>query len=188
MAFPTHLNKKAVSILQKEIDGILFFANTWLYLVYFPDSCFIVNIAAIQEQRNASAAGIGSTIAESSPAFCASYKDKLVDNCGPLGLNFQQVSFEGESCLGTSRPFRHGDFHIENGVETAPSVEHQFIPSFTSRSPVIQSNQEENPISKNVLALRSGSDEEISVSLQLGEPEPKRRKNCNSFFSTKGPK
>lgn len=144
--------------------------------------------AAIQEQRNASAAGIGSTIAQSSPAVCAPYKDKLVDNCGPLGLNFQQVSFEGESCLGPSRPFRHGDFHIENGVETAPSVEHQFIPSFTSRSPVIQSNQEENPVLKNVLALRSGSDEEISVSLQLGEPEPKRRRNCNSFFSTKGPK
>ncbi|KAM5587160.1 protein NARROW LEAF 1 [Rosa sericea] len=144
--------------------------------------------AAIEEQRNASAAGIGSTVAESSPAVCAPYKHKLQDNCGPLGLNFHQVPFEGESCLGPSRLLMHGDFHIENGVETAPSVEHQFIPSFTSRSPVIHSNQEENPVSKNVLALRSGSDEEISVSLQLGEPEPKRRKNCNSFFSTKGPK
>ncbi|KAK9937136.1 hypothetical protein M0R45_013947 [Rubus argutus] len=105
--------------------------------------------AAIQEQRNASAAGIGSTIAESSPAVCAPYKDKLVDNCGPLGLNFQQVSFED---LCNSKQSR-------------------------GKSSI-----------KNVLALRSGSDEEISVSLQLGEPEPKRRKNCNSFFSTKGPK
>nr|XP_011460472.1 PREDICTED: uncharacterized protein LOC101312996 [Fragaria vesca subsp. vesca]XP_011460473.1 PREDICTED: uncharacterized protein LOC101312996 [Fragaria vesca subsp. vesca] len=133
--------------------------------------------AAIQEQRNTSAAGIGSTVAESSPAFCA--------NCGPLGLNFHQVPFEGKSCLGPSRSLMHGDIDIEKGVEKAPCAELEFIQSFASRSPVIHRNQEEHPVSKNVLALRSGSDEEISVSLQLGEPEPKRRKNCNSFFSTK---
>lgn len=145
------------------------------------------NIAAIQEQRNASAAGIGSTV-ESSPAVRAPSKDKLEDDYGHLGFNLQKIPFEGESCQGLSRPFIHGDFHIENGVKTAPNVEHQFIPRSTCKSPVNQSNREENPLSKNILALQNGPDEEISVSLQLGEPEPKRRKNCNSLFSTKGPK
>ncbi|KAI5332295.1 hypothetical protein L3X38_022424 [Prunus dulcis] len=143
--------------------------------------------AAIQEQRNASAAGIGSTV-ESSTAVRAPSKDKLEDNFGHLGFNLQKIPFEGESCQGLSRPFIHGDFHIENGVKTSPNVEHQFIPRSTCRSPVNQSNREENPLSKNLLALRNGSDEEISVSLQLGEPEPKRRKNGNALFSTKGPK
>ncbi|TQD69060.1 hypothetical protein C1H46_045407 [Malus baccata] len=80
-----------------------------------------------------------------------------------------------------------GDFHIENCVETAPNIEHQFIPSATSRPPGNQNKQEGNQVPKNLLPLQSSLDEEISVTLQLGEPEPKRRKNCNSLFSSKGP-
>ncbi|TQD98424.1 hypothetical protein C1H46_016025 [Malus baccata] len=144
-------------------------------------------LAAIQEQRNASAVGVGSTVGESSPAVRPPFKDKLEDDFGPLGFNLQKIPIEGESCQGLIRPFMHGDFRIENGVETAPNVEHQFIPSATNRSPINQSNQEEHPVSKNLLALQSSSDEEISVSLQLGEPEPKRIKNCNSLFSSQGP-
>ncbi|KAM1484424.1 hypothetical protein ACFXTO_036485 [Malus domestica] len=143
--------------------------------------------AAIQEQRNASAVGVGSTVGESSPAVRPPSKDKLEDDFGPLGFNLQKIPIEGESCQGLIRPFMHGDFCIEHGVETAPNVEHQFIPSATNRSPINQSNQEEHPVSKNLLALQSSSDEEISVSLQLGEPEPKRIKNCNSLFSSQGP-
>ncbi|KAM1007988.1 hypothetical protein FF1_004462 [Malus domestica] len=143
--------------------------------------------AAIQEQRNASAAGIGSTVGESSPAVRPPCKDKLEDNFEPLGFNLQKIPIEGESCQGLIRPFMRGDFHIENCVETAPNIEHQFIPSATSRSPGNQNNQEGNPVPKNLLPLQSSLDEEISVSLQLGEPEPKRRKNCYSLFSSKGP-
>ncbi|XP_009376380.2 protein NARROW LEAF 1 [Pyrus x bretschneideri] len=143
--------------------------------------------AAIQEQRNASAAGIGSTVGESSPAVRPSCKDKLEDDYGPLGFNLQKIPIEGESCQGLIRPFMRGDFHIENCVETAPNIEHQFIPSATSRSPGNQNKQEGNQVPKNLLPLQSSLDEEVSVSLQLGEPEPKRRKNCNSLFSSKGP-
>ncbi|XP_068324816.1 protein NARROW LEAF 1-like [Pyrus communis] len=143
--------------------------------------------AAIQEQQNASAAGIGSTVGESSPAVRPSCKDKLEDDYGPLGFNLQKIPIEGESRQGLIRPFMRGDFHIENCVETAPNIEHQFIPSATSRSPGNQNKQEGNQVPKNLLPLQSSLDEEISVSLQLGEPEPKRRKNCNSLFSSKGP-
>ncbi|XP_015885195.1 protein NARROW LEAF 1 isoform X2 [Ziziphus jujuba] len=115
--------------------------------------------AALQEQRNASVAGIDSTVGESSPMDRMPFKDKLDENSEPLALNIRPVPVEG------------------------PNVEHQFIPSFTDRSTANKSSQEDNAGSKNLSALRNGCDEDICVSLQLGEPEAKRRKSLNSSGS-----
>ncbi|KAM3694348.1 hypothetical protein ACB098_07G050000 [Castanea mollissima] len=144
--------------------------------------------AAVQEQMNVSAAGNDSTVGESSPAERVPSKDKFEENFEPLGLKVQHVvQVEGESCQGQNPPFIHADFHIENGIEKTPNVEHQFIPSFAARSPVHQSNLEKHSESKNLSALRNGSDEEVFVSLQLGEPESKRRKHSNSTFNIEEP-
>ncbi|KAK4564268.1 hypothetical protein RGQ29_006372 [Quercus rubra] len=145
--------------------------------------------AAVQEQMNVSAAGNDSTVGESSPAERVPLKDKFEENFEPLGLKVQPVvQVEGESCQGRNPPFIHTEFHIENGIDKTPNVEHQFIPSFAARSPVHQSNPEKHAESKSLSALRNGSDEEVFVSLQLGEPESKRRKHSNSTFNIEEPK
>ncbi|KAL7241449.1 hypothetical protein ACSBR1_014108 [Camellia fascicularis] len=136
--------------------------------------------AALQEQRNASAAGMDSTMGESSPPDRLQLKDKIGENYEPLGLHIWQVPNEGESHQGPTPSFMHGNFPDEAGTEAASNLEHQFIPSFTERSAAHENNQQGNTESKNLAALRSGSDEEISVLLQLGEPEPKRRKQSDS--------
>ncbi|EXC24765.1 hypothetical protein L484_018479 [Morus notabilis] len=144
--------------------------------------------AALQEQRNASAAGMGSTVGESSPTDRVPFKEKLEGNSEPFGLNIQQAPIVRESFQGPAPTIRQSEFHIENGIKTAPNFEHQFIPSFTGGSTVHKSSyQEENLESKNLSALRNGSDEEICFSLRLGEPEPKRRKNMNYSVGNEGP-
>ncbi|KAM6551540.1 hypothetical protein CsatB_001348 [Cannabis sativa] len=136
--------------------------------------------AAVQEQINASAAGMDSTVGESSPTDRVPFRDRLEGNSEPLGLNIRQVLIERESCQAPARTLRESEIHTGNGIETDLNIEHQFIPSFTSRSTVHNIGQEENPESKNLSGLRNGSDEEILFSLRLGEPEPKRRKNLPS--------
>ncbi|KAJ0041372.1 hypothetical protein Pint_26533 [Pistacia integerrima] len=116
--------------------------------------------AAVQDQRNA----IDSTVEESPhpervPAKCE-------ETFEPLNLNIQQVLVDGE---------------------TQPPT-HQFIPSFTGRSPMHRNNQQENLESKSLSALRNGPGEEIYVSLRLGESEPKRRKHSDTSFSIEEPK
>lgn len=69
--------------------------------------------------------------------------------------------------------------------EAAVTVEYQFIPSFNGKSSVHDNYQLENPESKSLSALRNGSDKDIYVSLQLGEPEPKRRKYSDSLCIVK---
>lgn len=105
------------------------------------------------------------------------FKDKLHENSEPLAMNIRQVPIEGESSQGLIPPFVRDEFHIENGIEAGPNVELQFIPSSTDRSMVDKSSQDSNPELKNLSALRNGSDEDILVSLQLGEPQAKRRKS-----------
>ncbi|KAA8544795.1 hypothetical protein F0562_019501 [Nyssa sinensis] len=73
--------------------------------------------AALQEQRNASAAGIDSTVGESSPPDRMPLKDKIDINTEPLGLTIQQVPIEGESHQGLTPPFMHDEFRIEGGTE-----------------------------------------------------------------------
>lgn len=135
----------------------------------------------MHEQRNNSVGGIDSTVAES----CLDrmpLKYRLKGNSEPLGLSVQQISPEGESAQGMISPFKQAAFHIENGFEVTPRVELQFIPRLTSSS--LQKNEESQKL-KNLSALRNGYDSEVSVSLQLGEPEAKRRKHLDSLSSIK---
>ncbi|GMP71419.1 hypothetical protein CsSME_00029833 [Camellia sinensis var. sinensis] len=141
--------------------------------------------AALQEQRNSSAVGMDSTVGESSPPDQLQPKDKIGENFQSLGLNIQQVPTEGESYQGLTIPqFTHDEFHIESGTEASPNVEHQFLPSFIRRSLLHQNNHQQNTASRNLAVLRNGLDEENFVSLQLGESEPKRRKQSDSPFDT----
>lgn len=138
-------------------------------------------LAALHEQRNTSAPGMGSTIGESSPPEGKQQlKEKSEENFEPLGLNIQ-IPTENVSCQDITTHFLHEEFRIEGGTEAAPNVEHQFIPSFSGRSPMSQHKQK-NIESNGLMALRNRC-EEISVSLQLGEPEPKRRKQCDTLLA-----
>ncbi|XAR56177.1 hypothetical protein NMG60_11036545 [Bertholletia excelsa] len=141
--------------------------------------------AAMQLQRNASAAGMDSTVGESSPERMQP-KDKTDEKYEPLGLNIGQIAIEGESHQRLT-PQIDG-IHVEAAAPNH-NVEHQFIPSFAGRSLVHEkSNGQDNTEFKNLAALRNGSDDGISVSLQLGEPEPKRRKQSDSPLGIENPK
>lgn len=140
----------------------------------------------MQEQRNASAAGIGSTVGESSPADRVPSKYRIEENFETLGFNVRHVPVQLEPYKEKNPPYMQ-EFYIENGIKTSPSVEHQFMPGFAARSPVRQSSGENHLESKNLSALRNGSDEEVFVSLQLGEPESKRGKHSNCSFGIQEP-
>ncbi|KAL9456558.1 hypothetical protein AB3S75_005730 [Citrus x aurantiifolia] len=139
--------------------------------------------AAVQDQRNASAAAIESTVGESPPAEREQSKEKTAERLEPFNLNIQQDLVDGESEQGPTPPFIHTEFHVEDGIESSSNVGHQFIPSFTGRSPMHQNNAQENKGSKSLSALRNGPDEDNYVSLQLGEPEPKRRKHSDTSLN-----
>ncbi|GMI72981.1 hypothetical protein like AT5G45030 [Hibiscus trionum] len=138
--------------------------------------------AAVQDQRSASAAGIDSTVGESSPLVRVLSKDKIEDNFEPINLNIQQV--EGDPQKGHVLPIMCTKSQAAGRVEAASNVEHQFIPSFNVKSSVHDNNQQGDLESKSLSALRNRSDEEIYVSLQLGEPEAKRRKYSDSLCSS----
>ncbi|XP_022724661.1 uncharacterized protein LOC111281238 [Durio zibethinus] len=144
--------------------------------------------AAVQDQRNASAARIDSTVGESSSLVRFPSKDKIEENFEPINLNIQQVSAEGEPSRGRILPIMHTEYRAEDRGEAAANAEHQFIPSFNVRSLVHDKNQRENLESRNLSALRNGLDEDIYVSLQLGEHEPKRRKYSDALCSIKDSK
>ncbi|KAI3725805.1 hypothetical protein L1987_65599 [Smallanthus sonchifolius] len=114
---------------------------------------------ALQEQRKASA-GIDYPIVESSSYKCIP-AERTEENHLPFNLNDQSAPLE---------------FHVESGIESALNIEHQFISSFPSH----QVGTYENSILQihPSLGIRNGS-EETSVSLRLGEPEPKRRKQSD---------
>lgn len=159
-----------------------FIVQTTLFLQFFGNCfCFLLHdVAAVQDQRNASAAAIESTVGESPPAVREQSKEKTAEKLEPFNLNIQQDLVDGESEQGPTTSFIHTEFHVEDGIESSSNVEHQFIPSFTGRSPMHQNNAQENKGSKSLSALRNGPDEDIYVSLQLGEPNPKRRKHSDT--------
>ncbi|GMH26037.1 hypothetical protein Nepgr_027880 [Nepenthes gracilis] len=132
--------------------------------------------AAVEEQRNLSAVNADSTIGESSPPA----KDRTKEKFAPLGLNFQQMPLDVKSDIGATATF----IDIEhNGNKTLPNIEHQFIPSCSEKSsPMHENRQHDGLESKTLTASRNPCDEEISVSLQLGEPEPKKQKLPDSHL------
>lgn len=170
-----------LSIFCRVMSNYFFICNPSLLNSYF----FIYlgwmsKIEALWQQRNVSAAGIGSTVGESSPTESKQLKQKMEESFEPLGLK-RHIPMEGESHREITPPLLHEEFHIESNGEAAPNVEHQFIPSSTGNFLMHENNKHKNAEIKNLAEL-SNRCEEISVSLNLGEPEPKRRKQCDSLL------
>ncbi|KAH7528163.1 hypothetical protein FEM48_Zijuj05G0042600 [Ziziphus jujuba var. spinosa] len=131
----------------------------------------------VQEQRAASATAIGSTVGDSSPPDGIHPKEKT-EKFEPMGLQIQHIPLEVQPGSPAANPLSmETEFHLEDGIKVAPSVEHQFIPSFPRRSPLHQTNMKERLVSENLSSLRNGCDEDICVSLQLGDNEAKRRRS-----------
>lgn len=121
----------------------------------------------MQEQINASVAGIGSAVGGSSPAERIQLKTE--ENFEPINLNVRQDPIDDESDEGIVPPLEHEHFHIQDGNKATPCIEHQFIPSVSG----IQHGNGE--LKRRSVMTRS--DKEMYLSLQLGKQhEPKRRK------------
>lgn len=142
----------------------------------------------MQDQRNASAAGIESTVVESPLPERVPSEDKIAENFEPFNLNVQQDVADDESQPGPTPSFIRTEFNIVDGIESSSNVEHQFITSFTGRSPMHQNNEQENMGSKSLSALRNGPEDEIYDLLQLGEPEQKKRKHTATSSNIEEPK
>lgn len=135
---------------------------------------FVLFTVAVQEQRAASATAVGSTVGDSSPPDIMLPKD-IVE---PLGLHIPHIpSEDGAGVLDINSSPVETEFESEDKVKAGPSVEHQFIPSFNGRSPLHQNNKLDRMASENLSALRADPDEDLYVSLQLGDNEPKRRRS-----------
>ncbi|PHT44304.1 hypothetical protein CQW23_18329 [Capsicum baccatum] len=130
---------------------------------------------AVQEQRAASATMVGSTAGDSSPPDIMLPKDKIE----PLGLHIQQIPMEdGVGGPDINSSPMEATFNLEEGgINFDASVEHQFIPSFNGQPPANQDDHRDKSAYGNLSALRKGSDEDISFSLQLGGHESKRRRS-----------
>lgn len=146
--------------------------------------CFILYIAAVEEQRAASATVVGSTVGDSSPPDVMLPKDKSE----PLGLNIQQIPLDdGASFPDMNSTPKEGTFQLEDDVNVGPNIEHQFISSFNRRSPLHRECGRERPLSENLSALRNGSEEDLSFSLQLGDNEPPKRRRSEPPPSAEEP-
>ncbi|MED6135224.1 Protein NARROW LEAF 1 [Stylosanthes scabra] len=133
---------------------------------------------AVQEQRAASATAIGSTVGDSSTPDAMLLKDKSEDKYESLGLQIQSIPLGVETSNQDMKPsIMETEFQLEDGNKVGPSIEHQFIPSFMSRSPLHKNSLQDRAATKNLSSLRSDSDEDLCVSLHLGDNEAKRRRS-----------
>ncbi|GAB2265338.1 Protein NARROW LEAF 1 [Dionaea muscipula] len=135
--------------------------------------------AAVQEQRASSGTAVNSSaVGDSSP------KEKIRDGeFGSLGLQIQHIPVENGH-IGPDMNFPAVEAEInlqdEDRIKTGPSVEHQFMGSFVTNqppSPMLKKEHMDGESSENLSALRHPRDEDICVSLQLGDNEPKRRRS-----------
>ncbi|XP_074286669.1 protein NARROW LEAF 1-like isoform X2 [Silene latifolia] len=137
---------------------------------------------AVQEQVAASVTAMNSAVGDSSPTDGLPL-DKSKE-FQPLGLQIQHLPIEnGPPGPDMNSSAMETEFDLEDAAQVAPSVEHQFIPNFLRQSPLHKSDQEEMKVSENLSALRNGSDEDLYVSLQLGDNELKRRRSDASTSS-----
>ncbi|KAI4321988.1 hypothetical protein MLD38_035306 [Melastoma candidum] len=114
--------------------GICFLTD---FLVFVDDGLWIS--AAIQEQRAASATAIGSTVGDSSPAEAVTAKEKLLDEKQEsLGLQIQHIPLAVKPREADWKLLLlDTDLNLEDGPNAAgPSIEHEFIPSCSKRSPL----------------------------------------------------
>lgn len=138
-----------------------------------------LHAVAVQEQRAASATAIGSTVGDSSTPDGLLTKDKAEDKFEPLGLQIQAIPLGAEHSSQEMKPpiNLETEFQVEDGIKVGPSIEHQFIPSFTGRSPLHKNDVPDRAATENLSSLRNGCDEDLCVSLQLGDNEAKRRRS-----------
>ncbi|OWM88529.1 hypothetical protein CDL15_Pgr002296 [Punica granatum] len=144
----------------------------------------------VQEQRAASATAIGSTVGDSSPPEGITMKEKAEEKFESLGLQIQHIPLDVEpSSAEMNVSLMDTDLNLEegSGVKAVPSIEHEFIPRFYRRSPLHQNNPSDRAVSENLLCLRNNCDEDICVSLQLGDNEVKRRRS-DALDDVKEPK
>nr|VDC70284.1 unnamed protein product [Brassica rapa] len=114
--------------------------------------------AAAREQRNTSVTAIGSTVCQSSPPDPVASGDK------------QDESFE---------PFIPPEFRIEEAIKPTPEVEeHLFIAPLSFNESTSTNRGQEKLKVDDLVALKSSSEEEeeVSISLHLGEPKLKKSK------------
>lgn len=160
-----------------------FFHSSWLVSLlwlcsdkYFCSVYLLLYAAAVQEQTTVSATIIGSIVGDSSPPDTTLPKEKSEEKSEPLGFQIQHMPIEVEPSSAKDRPLLETEFHLEPGMNMAPSVEHQFIPSFFSCSPSHQNSTLDRAVSQNLSSLRSDC-EDPCVSLQLGDHEAKRQRS-----------
>lgn len=110
---------------------------------------------AVQELMSATA--FGSTVEDSSPPAVRGEEDNK--KLEPLGIQIEHIPLEAAEV-----------------PDDVASVEHQFIPSSTRRSPLHQ--KDDRTASENLSSLRNnGCDDDLCVSLQLGgDNDAKRRR------------
>lgn len=127
----------------------------------------------------ASATAMNSVVGDSSPPGGLPL-DKSKEEF-PLGFRLQKLPVQnGPPGPDMNSPAMDTDM---NSPAMGPSVEHQFIPSFVRPSPLCEMEKEEMKVSQNLFALRKGSEEDVGVSLQLGDKELKRRRSDASTSS-----
>ncbi|CAF1817561.1 protein NARROW LEAF 1-like [Brassica napus] len=115
-------------------------------------------LEAARGQRNTSVTAIGSTVCQSSPPDPVASGDK------------QDESFE---------PFIPPEFRIEEAIKPTPEVEeHVFIAPLSFNESTSTSQRQEKLKVDDLVALKSSSEEEdeVSISLHLGEPKLKKPK------------
>ncbi|KAF5730815.1 hypothetical protein HS088_TW19G00415 [Tripterygium wilfordii] len=146
--------------------------------------------AAVQEQRAASVMAICSMVGGLSPLDGNPPYDKTEDTFEPLGIQIEHMPMDAEQVGQGTNPLVLGiEFHLEEGIRAAPSIQHQFIPSFIEQSPVHQNKLLDKAVSENLASLRNGGcDEDASVSLHLGDMEAEGRHFGSSTNSAEEPK
>ncbi|XP_042024146.1 protein NARROW LEAF 1-like [Salvia splendens] len=130
--------------------------------------------AALLEHCNATAARADSIV-----GTLERTNTKHEDNSELLPPRILHVLDNDGSHQGLTPPAIGNEFHIECGCEVGPSVEHQFIPYFSCKS-LLNTEQGEMTDLKNLSRLRDEPEEDLAVSLQLGERATKRRKQSDS--------
>ncbi|MFS7949576.1 hypothetical protein Hanom_Chr06g00573171 [Helianthus anomalus] len=146
--------------IMTKVDGSGHRSNREAIRIKSHDNRFFINLVAVQEEKNASTStGLDYPVGESSSYKCIP-AERTEEYYLSFNLNDQIAPLE---------------FHVESGIEAAPNIEHQLISNFPSHQ---MGTYENSNLQIHQASLRYGL-EEISIGLQLSEPELKRRKQSD---------
>ncbi|XP_024312032.1 uncharacterized protein LOC100839778 isoform X3 [Brachypodium distachyon] len=117
---------------------------------------------AVQQHRNALVAAVISAVGESSTVAATAPEEKAEEVFEPLGIKIQQLPRHDVTISATEG---------EDTANTSADVEeHQFISNFGSMSPA----RRDQDTPRNIGNLNNPSEEELTMSLHVGDREPKR--------------